>query len=365
MINLIILFSCLSFHYVSGTADTTTLFHEEKQPLNKEVVVTSPQDIVTIMEETADFLKKIKKHPSKFVTVTPGLFDSLGVTVDDVLQTVEFIAEVGKEQPELLHDTTFLNDNFTFYRWHGDASKKVGSIPKGWARPPESIITTQYRITEIPASHTKDENCVYPIYSLPPDEVNLTRDQKLAKKNDLIRFKYTRTEIVDSSSHCFHHAKPLAWVTDEGRKEFAMQGSVLLLFKNGHKQLIRVAGNNDMKGEDEYWFAEVVKKRKESRFPVKIKPRRDVTYAADIDLLGFGKVILLKCWNPQKKRKEVRLGVLVDTGSAFKNNLAKLDMFTGYFPDEQSFQKHIKSYPHTARAYILIKKKTVKYKKLV
>ena len=76
-------------------------------------------------------------------------------------------------------------------------------------------------------------------------------------------------------------------------------------------------------------------------------------------MLGFGKIIAVVGINPKTQREETRLHVLVDTGGAFKGNLSKLDLFTGYFKDDAAFKAHAKSYPHTARAYILLKKKLV------
>ncbi len=340
-----------------ATNSLSQLFNIENEPLKNEIFITNNNDIIKIMDETADFLKKNNKYPSKFITVDTGIFEKFGVTIDDVLNTVEFISKTAKENPENLKDANFLNKNFTFYRWHGDKSQKIDHICKGWAKPPESIITTQYRITEIPASYKKTEKFTYPLYTVPNEEKHLTKDQLITKKNTLKKFKYSKNEILNGALEK-ESQKPFAWLTDAGSKEFNMQGSSLLVFSEKDKKLVRVSENNGMKDDNErYWFSDYVKKRKKSKFPVKIKPRADVTYAGDINLLGFGKVILLKCWNPILKRRELRLGVLVDTGKFFKNNLAKLDMFVGFFPTNNAFQKHIQSYPHTARAYILIKKK--------
>ena len=174
------------------------------------------------------------------------------------------------------------------------------------------------------------------------------------KKDTLLRFKYSNQEILNDA---LHPLKPLAWLTEKDSKEFILQGTSLFSFPDGAEQLIGVVTSNEKEGDQKYWFSDYVHKKKHHKYAVKVQPVADVTYAADIDLLGFGKIILLLGWNPIKQREEIRLGVLVDTGSAFKNNLAKLDMFTGYFPDDSSFKKHIASYPETAKAYILIKKK--------
>lgn len=345
-----------------GTAclskDEIRHFKKEVTPLDGQPVITNVEAIVKIAHETAEFLKKIKKHPSKFITVTPGLFSEFGITIDDVLETLEFIATTGKRKPHLLQSPWFLNTHFTFYRWHGDPQAKVNQIHRGWEKPPAAIVTTQYRITQVPARFRKMETYTYPLYACPTDEKGLTPQERSKKKNELLRFKYTAQEIHEGALEHLHHVKIIGWLEEAGYKDFAMQGSAELLFTDGTKKLVQVAGNNDMNEKDRYWFAEYVAPVRKTKFPEKVRPMADVTYAGDIDLLGFGKVILLLCWNPKLERKEIRLGVLVDTGSAFKGNLTKLDMFTGYFPTHALFQSHITSYPHTARAYILIKKKS-------
>jgi membrane-bound lytic murein transglycosylase len=334
------------------------LFKRQRKPLQGEKIITDVHELTRVAQESADFLSKI--HKSKYVTANAGLFKKHGVTLDQVQETLEFIAQTGKTKPELLSSPWFFNTHFTFYRWYGDKKKQKETIPRGWKDAPEHIRTTKYRITEISGSFKKSTKYFYGLYEMPRDELSLTPDQKKERKNKLLRFKYSRSQILKGALDKNKATKLLAWLTEKGRKEFAMQGSALIKFDDGQKRLLRVGGSNGMVKAEKYWYAtEVAKRPTSSKFPMKVRPRAGVTYAGDISLLGFGKVIVLVGLNPQTHKDETRLGVLVDTGSAFKDNLSKLDLFTGYFPDDASFKAHAKSYPHTARAYILIKKDKV------
>lgn len=330
-------------------------FKRHSKPLQGEKIVTDVNELTRVAQESADFLRKLPM--SRYVTADAGLLKKHGVTLDQVRETLEFIAEIGKTRPQLLESPWFLNSNFTFYRWYGDKSKQTEIIPRGWKPAPEHIRTTKYRITQILGSTQKTKKYFYGLYEIPRDEIHLTPLQKQKHKDTLLRFKYSRSQILDGVLENNKKTKPLAWLTEEGRREFAMQGSALIKFEDGTKRLLRVAGQNEMPKKEQYWYAmHVAKRPTHSKFPMKVKPRAGVTYAGDIDLLGFGKIITLVGLNPQTQRDETRLGVLVDTGGAFKGNLSKLDLFTGYFPDDAAFKEHAKSYPHTARAYILIKR---------
>ena len=332
------------------------LFKKEPSPLKGEKIVSNTKALTRVAQESSEFLQKLPK--SKYVKADAGVFKELGISLADVQETLEFIAQTGKKKPKLLSSPWFLNEHFELYRWYGDKTKQKEVIPKGWKPAPEHIRTTKYRITEIAGSNKKTKTFFYPIYELPRDEISLTFEERKKQKDTLIRFAYSRSQVLDGVLNENKKTKPLAWVTEQGRKEFAMQGSALINFSKNDKKLIRVAGSNGMDDKQKYWYAtEVAKRPTSSQFPVKVKPQAGVTCAGDINLLGFGKVVALVGINPKTQREEIRLQVLVDTGGAFKGNLSKLDLFTGYFKDDAAFKAHAASYPHTARAYILLKKK--------
>jgi len=361
MIKYIFVLILLSFFYIGIAKDSfrayRSLFKQEVMPLQGEPIVTDSAAFARIAQESADFLKKLPK--SIYVKADVGVFEYFGVTLNDVQETLEFIAQTAKKRPKLLTSPWFYNKYFTFYRWHGDTTKQSTAIPRGWKGAPEHIRVTQYRITEIYGARHKTKKYHYPLYQLPSDEKLYTSQEKLQHKDSLLRYKYSRSEILNGALEGNTLTQPLAWVTEQGRKELTMQGTALVVFPDKTKMLLQIVGNNGQLKKEQYWYVKQVAKRpKNSAFPVKVKPKAGVTYAADIKVLGFGKVILLQGWNVEKERLENRLGVLVDTGEAFTDNLSKIDCFAGYFPDYESFKAHVKEYPHSARAYILIKNKT-------
>lgn len=349
-------FCLISVFLISSVYSHTNLFEKEITPLRGEKIVSNTKALTRVARESAEFLKKLPM--SKYVKANAGLLKNYGVSLSQVQETLEFIAETGKKRPKLLASPWFFNQHFEFYRWFGDKSKQKEVIPPGWKPAPEHIRTTKYRITEIPGSINKTKKYFYPVYEIPRDEILLTFEERKQQKDKLLRFQHSRSQVLNGVLGSNKKTRSLAWLTDKGRKEFVMQGSALINFGRSNKKLLRVAGSNGMNDAEKYWYAsEVAKRKTNSIFPVKVKPRAGVTCAGDINLLGFGKIIALIGINPQTQRDETRLHVLVDTGGAFKNNLSKLDLFTGYFKDDEAFKAHAKSYPHTARAYILVKKK--------
>ena len=58
-------------------------------------------------------------------------------------------------------------------------------------------------------------------------------------------------------------------------------------------------------------------------------------------------------------KKQLRLGVMADTGGAFLPNLYQLDFLAGIFKSQADFKQNIRQLPMYAQGtYILVKKKT-------
>ncbi len=340
-------------------AQSHKLFKQEYKPLKGEPLVMDTQALTLVADDTAHFLEKVPA--SKYTQVDNGVFDHHAITLVDVQETAAFIARVGKQRPELLKSPWFYNEYFDFYRWYADpqALVKMPPMPRGWGAPPEYIRTTKYRSCKVYGSHTKTKKYTYPLYAVPTDEKNKTPSQVRAEQNSLARFKYTRSQILAGALEKTGLTTALAWVDEQEYKEFVMQGSVKVAFDDGKEQVLRVAGNNSKDRIDSYWFASpvVYKDPRRSKFPLKVEPQPGVSFAGNTKDLGFGKVIALRGWNTQTEQLETRIGLLVDTGTAFTDNLYQLDIFTGYFDSKAEYHKNTIGYPHTAQAYILIRNK--------
>lgn len=327
---------------------------------NRKMAVNVPA-LAQISEEVSQFLSTV--HKSAYVQVDEGkIFKRLNISLEDVQQTAEFIAKTAREHPSWLNTPWFYREFFDIYRLYSDGPlcpAKMGKLPRGWPGAPSAHRITTYRVCKIPGSRIKTSVYNFPLYSRPFDEAHKGPRQHTAKKEPLTRFVYTRQEIVGGSLEP-GKAQVIAWVTLEGYKELVMQGSAMIDFDDGSPlQTFQVVVHNGKEGSEKYWFIAPYEKKRSKKFPVKVDPVPGVSFAGNIAELGFGKVLLMIGKNPldADKEKEMMVGMLVDTGDAFQDNLCKFDLFTGYFEDHHLFKKHTRHYPHTAEIYIIIKKK--------
>lgn len=327
-------------------------------PFNKEVhFVHDSQNLLQAVDVTCDFLEKI--HLSNFISLNAGVFSSHGVTADDVKATLKFVQETLEKSPEKMADKKFLDDNFNFYRWY--VKSEHGHVLHGHYGPPDYIRTTSYLITQIPGSLMRTSEYNVPLYSVPLDEKDMTPAHVEQNKEQLLRFSYTRQQIIDGAFNKSAETTVLGWVTLEDYKELVLQGSAIIKFKRRIKKLCRVAKSNNKKGSDKYYFFSIKDKSvdpKKTKFPIKPDPVPGVTLAGNIQGLGLGKLFLMVSHNHRNHTLEGRFGLLTDTGEAFKDNFHQVDMFAGYFAHKKDFSQYILGLPHTAKMYCMIKKRT-------
>ncbi len=326
---------------------------------NQKIAVDQ-KALAQITEEVSQFLSHV--HKSVYMQVDEGNIFKGIVTIDDVKDTIDFLAKHAKEHPSWLKSHWFYNTYFDFYRLYSDGDScplKIGALPRGWIGAPDNHRITKYRICKIHGSRKKTKKYSFPLYPRPSDEACKTREYIRNNPEEFIRFAHTRSEIVEGILEQKGASKPLAWITLEGYKELVMQGSAVIDFEDQTvPQTFQVVVANGKEWDDKYWFVAPYEKRKPSKkYPIKVEPVPGVSFAGNIPALGFGKVLVMIGKNPLTLEKEMKVGVLTDTGNAFLDNLCKFDLFTGYFEDHHLFDEHCKQYPHTAEMYILIKKR--------
>ncbi|MCF7900064.1 MltA domain-containing protein [Candidatus Babeliales bacterium] len=335
-------------------------FQKIDNPSISYPIKTDPHPLRRIAYDASNFLKKV--HLSNYVTADEGLFKGYGIALDDVTRTLDFVVDTATKKPELLKSHWFLKKHFDFYRWYGDeiGFKKVKStLPVGDQTPPEAIRITKYRITKIHGSYKKTRKYTIPVYQKPSDEHNVLHSDIAKNRSHYLRFHHTKDEILNGVLEHNQKTKLLAWVTPEGYADFKMQGSLVVALPDKNNMLINVAGTNGKEEGQNYWFAAEVKNpsQQKTSLPVKVRPISGVSFAGNIKDLGFGKLIALEGKTSQGRVPEMRLGVLVDTGNAFKKNLFQLDLFSGYFETDKEFTEYNGKFPEAAHAYVLIKKK--------
>ena len=327
-----------------------------ESPFKKIVhFVHNPDFFFQAVDATEDFLNKI--HLSKFMSLHAGVFEKHGITIDDVKRTLHFVKEILQTAPEKMSDMQFLEEHFIFHRWY--VKSEHGHQLHGHYGPPDYIRTTSYLITQISGSLVRKSKYVVPLYSVPTDEKKLAPLDIKNKKTELLRFKYTRQEIIDGVFDKNPEVTLLGWVTLEDYKEIVKQGSAIIVFKRGLKKLCSLAKNNGKSGVDSYYFFSIKDKSvdpKKTKFPIKPDPVSGITLAGNVEGLGFGKLFLMVSHDYRHNRLEGRYGLLTDTGEAFKNNYHQVDQFVGYFAKKKDFEQHILGIPHTARMYLMIKR---------
>ncbi len=349
-----------AFFILTCVLDAHARTLKKVESVYNQKIAVDQKALALIAEEVSQFLSHV--HKSIYVQVSEGKIFKGIVTIDDVKDTINFLAKHAKEHPNWLKSHWFYNTYFDFYRLYSDGEfcpLKIGKLPRGWIGAPDNHRITKYRICKMHGSRTKTKKYFFPLYSRPSDEVGKTNERIRNNPEKFIRFMYKRSEILEGALEHKKEVQPLAWVTLEGYKELVMQGSAVIDFEDQTTpQTFQVVVENDMAREDKYWFVAPYEKRKPSKkYPIKVEPIPGVSFAGNISDIGFGKVLVMIGKNPLTLEKEMRVGVLTDTGTAFQDNLCKFDLFTGYFEEHQLFDEHCKQYPHTAEMYILIKKR--------
>ncbi|MCC5640193.1 hypothetical protein LC593_31050 [Nostoc sp. CHAB 5844] len=282
-----------------------------------------------------------------------GLLGTQGVSVEDILKTLDFMITVLKEdiannRPTRLQEPNFINKNFRVIKWN--AYNKQNKSQK-------QLRITKYAVFTHPGSRTKTAKFNTPIYSL---KDNLATDKFYTKytKQDVL------SGIYEPGGKEFGKVQPLAYLTRNGLEEALMEGTILINFTDGSRAYFNVDRNNGISyvrglkatAQKRYWYFKKVDAIKGYGYKIdaKISIQPGVTFAGDVLNIGLGKVVVIE--HNQGGRKNLRMGVIADTGGAFLPNLYQLDFLAGIFPNRQEFNQHIRQLPEYATAYFLVKK---------
>lgn len=298
------------------------------------------QALGRVAESAAAFLRAHPDDPA----ATAGLAGELGVTLDDVLRTLDFVAEVARAdagQPaQRLLDPAFLRANFRLSTLQPDLSG-ASRRPAG-ARPGQLRIT-RYLVRELPGRETPSGEFRVALYADPGPEA---------------RARFTRAEVV-AGAWAAGGARPLVWVTEAGLYDALMQGSALVRLPDGRAQLYNVHENNghayipserDPARQRRYWYFQPVDAlRGYGAGPDKVQLEPGVVVAGDVTNLGLGKLLLIEGSDGP------RLVVLADTGGAFVGNLSQLDFLGGVFADHGALMRATAGIPSHARVAMLLR----------
>ena len=339
---------------------TVSCWAGDKELFVPKVPLLAGSRIVTdssvLRRAAVDALKYFKGKRS---VTRSSVLESLGIGAADVENTLRSIIKIidedaGKPYNRML-DTAFLTRRFKFVQWRGDAvaAKKAGVVippgPDAGELRDGRIRITSYAIFTVNGSYERTERCNTPLYSLSRFKI----DHKVQG----------RAKLVSDDSGAFHKLRPLVWLPEAYADDALMQGSVVVKMPDNRQRVFnvhrRLALKQTPQSESQglWLFREVFDVNGTNGGPhLRIMNHGGALFAGDLQNLGLGKIIALQYKNPMTRKHEIRLGVLADSGEAFKDNLYQLDIYAGIFDSRNEFKKQLKNLANTAHAYFLIAK---------
>lgn len=347
----------------------TKLFQPTSFQFSNEIIQTNPLALLQAAKDTLNYFQS--KNKTDRDLVKSAILENSIIPSYQAEKTLRFIIKIIEtdnikniDRFRILNPK-FLNNHFTFIRWFGDyktAKKNKVFIPKwpdGGKLEKGKIKLTNYAAFRIYGSYFKTKKYKHALYSIV--------DKTFEKTT---RFRYSKQDIINNKlpKHTFRKKiKPLVWLTRNGLEEALLQGTAIVIMPNNKQKIFNVSQSNGMLYDKtiknnlyqkRYWYFKEVKDIHGTNGTphLKILKHGGIAFAGDIKNIGLGKIIALRYQNPLTQIMEIRLGVLLDRGSAFSNNLYQLDLFAGIFNNRNQFKKKIRKLPNTVEAYLLIKK---------
>lgn len=348
---------------VNEKAEVTRTVKAEQffQPVKQLVTQKVASDPQLLRQVAYNSLKYLEQHPDD-PAVTAGLFSELGYdltraksTLLKIVETIDTDTRLGRAQRIL--DPRWIEENFTLLRWSADTA---GARKHNVQMVDQRLRITKYVVFSSPGSPVKTSQFNTALYGLPDDEAQLTSSEAEAKKDQLIRYRYTKQDAVNGKLDALG-VKPLVWLPRQGLEDALMQGSLMVTMPDGQQRMFNVHRNNGI-GYDRnqknpwlqrrYWYFKEVAGILGYGNDDKVVVEPTVTFAGDVFNLGLGKVVAMRYL--QQGKPVVRLGVLADTGGAFLPNLYQLDYLAGLFPSRAAYKKGVAHLPTYADTYILM-----------
>ncbi len=325
------------------------IFTPVKLPSSK--VNFNQADLLTVLVNTRKYFQNYSSEDPDILRT--GILATQGVTVPDVLKTLDFMIAVLKEdvannRATRLQDPKFINSNFRVIKWSAYNQNN---------KQQKQLRITEYAVFTHSGSRKKTSTFNIPIYSL-----------KENSNNDKFYTRYTKQDVLsgiyEPGGRESGKVTTLAYLTRNGLEEAIMEGTILINFTNGYQAFFNVDRNNGMSyirglkatAQKRYWYFREVDAIKGYGYKIdaKISIKPGVTFAGDVLNIGLGKVIVIE--HTQGGRKHLQMGVIADTGGAFLPNLYQLDFLAGIFKNKKEFGQNITQLPEYATAYFLVKK---------
>jgi hypothetical protein len=282
-----------------------------------------------------------------------------------VKATLVFICQ----NQERLNDPAFIKQHFDFIRWYPDLHRaRQLAANKSLLRhlPKDRILMTKYYVHLAKASPHYTPATPFALYALPTDEQHLTMQQANAQPH-LTRFKYGKQSILKGVLEHQSVAK-LAYLNREDLEAALLQGTVVADFGGvGGKKIFNVHRNNNIAydrtktpyAQERFWYFKQVTGikgyGKDAEYKITVNP--GVTFAADLEQLGLGKMVLIQ-YHESSGTLISKAGILADTGGAFADNLYQVDYLAGSYLGREAFSRATRHLPDYVDAYFMILKES-------
>ena len=349
-------------------------FKKEQSPKLAETLTIDAKALCDVAHHTAQY---IDAHPEDNYAVHDGKVANLNISLSKTKQALAFICRTYQEdvtagRDSRLKNPTFIAQHFDFIRWYPDTLKaqNVAQKSKNEVKsrllnniPQDQLFLTKYYAKQIIGSAHKTEQYSQALYALPMDEQGLSKEQALARQDELTRFKYTRQQIIEGVLLEKGLAEPLVWLTEEALHDVLLQGTGVLKI-DGKTRYFNVHRNNGIaydyhlgkREQARYWyFAEVPSvlgygKTIEEKIPL----ANHVALAGNVEQLGIGRLFMLNY--PVNGKQHSHMAVLADEGGAFDDNLFQLDWLVGSYYGWKDYYQANKHIPDYADVWMLVLK---------
>ena len=316
--------------------------------LPNQAVDFDERALLTVLHNTRTYFTEQSCQDQKILQ--DGILETQGVTVEDVIATLDFMITTISEdikagQPTRLKDTEFINANFEVIRWLAYDPSYLDEL---------RTRITKYAVFTHAGSRERTELYNTPVYKIKDDIEN----------EDFIT-RYTKQEALSGifEPGGVEHGKveTLAYLTREGLEDALLQGTAFVTFPDGTTTYFNVDKNNGIAyvpglaqpQQERFWYFKEVNKLNgyghSSDTKIQIEP--GVTFAGDVLNIGLGKIVAI-----EDRNQNLRIGIIADTGGAFLPNLHQLDFFAGVFPDRATYQEAVQQLPEYTPTYFLVKK---------
>lgn len=315
-------------------------------------VSTAPLDLGMVARQTASTIRRLRREGN--LMAQPAMLGELGVSMDDVLKTLDLVSRVAYEDRgrayQRLQDPAWIASRFWALRWRPD---QQAAADRGIELYSDAIRLTKYVVYTVDGSPVKTDRFDTALYAVPRDE---------SDGRPGVRARLTRMDVYagafEEGGQAEGLARPLVWLTRDGSNQALLQGTIRVTMPSGASRLYNVHQNNgiawdpterNLNRQPRFWYFREV----EAILGVEQTPLRpQAAVAGDVYNLGLGKLFALE-W-PGEHGPELHLVVLADTGGAFQPNLFQLDYLAGTFSSKAAYQRWAEETPARVPATLLV-----------